>query len=298
MGGHLSARAGWAAVLAAWTLAGCGGGPEPAVQPAPYLLWRVDGPRGDVYLLGSVHVLRAGDAVGGAATQAAYAAASGLVMELDFDDVDDATLGSIMFAKATDAGGLAEHLGEHDYARAREAAAALGLDLERMGSAEPWFAALGITEMALARLGFDAEHGVEAAFTARARADGKPIAGLETAEFQIGLLDALPADMQREMLFRSIEEAADLPAHIDELLDAWRRGDAEALRADLESSFEPFPDLYRVLIVERNARWLPHIRALLDEPHDTLVIVGALHLIGDDSVVGMLERDGYRVERL
>lgn len=301
MGARVSRRAAWAALVAlvALVLGACGGGPEtPKAEPGPYLLWRVDGPRGDVYLLGSVHVLREGDAVGGAATEAAYASASRLVMELDFDDVDDETLGRIMYSKATDAGGLVEHLGEHDYARAREAAAALGLDLERISSAEPWFAALGITEMALARLGFGAQHGVEATFTARARADGKPIEGLETPEFQIGLLDALPPELQREMLFRSIEEAADLPAHIDDLLAAWRRGDAEALRADLAASFEPFPDLYRVLISERNARWLPRIVELLDDPQDTLVIVGALHLIGEDGVVGMLEREGYRVERL
>jgi uncharacterized protein YbaP (TraB family) len=128
--------------------------------------------------------------------------------------------------------------------------------------------------------------------------DGKPIAGLETAEFQIGLLDAMPAELQRELFLKSIEEAEQLPDLLEELLDAWRRGDEPALRAELETSFESFPDLYRSLIVDRNERWMPVIDALLAGPEDHLVIVGALHLIGEHSVIRLLEQRGYRVERL
>jgi uncharacterized protein YbaP (TraB family) len=274
--------------------AGCGGAPD---APA-YLLWRVDGPGSHVYLLGSVHVLRAGDQVQSAAIERAYAAAQELVMELDFDDFDQEAFGAVVASKATDAGGLVEVLGEASYARAVEQASRLGLDLEPLRPTEPWFAALGITEMALGKLGYDSQHGVEATFTSRALADGKPITGLETPEFQIGLMDALPADQQRELFFKSIEEAGQLPALIEPMLAAWRRGDVDALRSELESTFEPFPDLYRILIVDRNERWAPQIAALLGGPRDHLVVVGALHLIGEHSVIALLEQQGYRVERL
>lgn len=274
----------------------CGSGHE---APKPeYLLWRVDGPHCHVYLFGSVHVLRAGDRMDSPAIERAYAAARSLVMELDFDDFDAQAFGEVMASKATDSGGLVDLLGEDGYARAVERASQLGLDLEPLRATEPWFAALGITEMALARLGYGSEHGVEASFTNRARVDGKPITGLETAEFQIGLLDALPADQQRELFFQSIEEAAQLPGLIGPMVDAWRRGDVAALRSELESTFEPFPDLYRVLILDRNERWAPQIAALLSGTEDRLVIVGALHLIGEHSVVSLLEQQGYRVERL
>ena len=289
----MSGRAALSSALLA-LCAGCGRAPE---APA-YLLWRVDGPGSHVYLLGSVHVLRAGDQIQSAAVERAYAAAQGIVMELDFDDFDTEAFGTVIASKATDAGGLVEVLGEASYARAVEQASRLGFDLEPLRTTEPWFAALGVTEMALGRLGYDSEHGVEATFTTRARADGKPITGLETPEFQIGLMDALPADQQRELFFKSIEEAGQLPGLIEPMLDAWRRGDVTALRGELESTFEPFPDLYELLIVDRNERWAPQIVALLGGPQDHLVIVGALHLIGEHSVISLLEQRGYRVERL
>src|SRR5262245_45957498 len=258
-------------------------------DPAPrYLLWRVDGPASHAYLLGSVHVLRNGDHVTSPAVERAYSAASGLVMELDFDDFDAGALGNVMASKATDHGGLKESLGEEGYGRAAEQAARLGLDLEPLRTVEPWFAALSITDRALEKLGFDSSNGVEADFTRRARADGKPIDGLETPEFQIGLLDALPVEQQRELFYKSIEEAGQLSTLLEQLLDAWKRGDEQALRGELAATFEPFPDLYRTLIVDRNDRWLPQIDDLLRKPGDHLVIVGALHLIGEHSLIGLL----------
>ena len=114
---------------------------------------------------------------------------------------------------------------------------------------------------------------------------------------QIGLLD-VPIEQQRELFYKSIEEAGQLSTLIEQLLDSWKRGDEQSLREELAATFEPFPDLYRTLIVERNDRWLPQIDTLLRKPGDHLVIVGALHLIGEHSLISLLEQRGYRVRRL
>lgn len=284
---------------AAWLAAGALGLAACRGNEGPrYLLWRIAGADSDVYLLGSVHVLRPADRLGGPAFERAYAAAQSVVMELDFDDVADSQLGDIMASMATDSGGLVENLGEDGYAQARDQAAEIGLDLEPLRRTEPWFAALGVTNMMLARLGFDPAHGVEAEVTVRARADGKPITGLETPEFQIGLFDGMPPDQQRALLFKSIEEAEQMPAQIETLIAAWTRGDERALHAELVTGFEQFPGLYRTLVEERNDRWVPQIVALLQGHEDHLVIVGALHLIGEGSVIDLLAQRGYRAERL
>ena len=51
---------------------------------------------------------------------------------------------------------------------------------------------------------------------------------------------------------------------------------------------------------DRTQAWLPDLRALLDDStsDDALVIVGAMHLLGEDGVVEGLRAAGYRVERL
>ena len=60
---------------------------------------------------------------------------------------------------------------------------------------------------------------------------------------------------------------------------------------------EKFPDLYRTLTTDRNRKWLPRIETMLHEKQDYLIIVGALHLIGKDGVVALLERQGYKVQQ-
>jgi uncharacterized protein YbaP (TraB family) len=66
----------------------------------------------------------------------------------------------------------------------------------------------------------------------------------------------------------------------------------------LQEGFDEYPDLYRPLTVDRNRKWLPRIEQLLNERQDYLVVVGALHLVGRQSVIDLLERKGYKVKQL
>jgi uncharacterized protein len=79
----------------------------------------------------------------------------------------------------------------------------------------------------------------------------------------------------------------------------WRSGDMQKL-ADL--SITPFvkdyPDIYQQLLVTRNALWLPQIEQMLQSAEVELVLVGALHLAGKDSVLSQLANNGYKIEKL
>jgi len=55
-------------------------------------------------------------------------------------------------------------------------------------------------------------------------------------------------------------------------------------------------DAYDALLTTRNKNWIPGIKALLDEPGNKLVAVGAGHLAGPDSVIGMLKDEGIKVK--
>jgi uncharacterized protein YbaP (TraB family) len=63
---------------------------------------------------------------------------------------------------------------------------------------------------------------------------------------------------------------------------------------------ERFPGLYRRINVARNDAWVERLDARLRSPgtEDTLVVVGALHLLGEDGVVEKLRARGYEVERI
>ncbi len=60
-----------------------------------------------------------------------------------------------------------------------------------------------------------------------------------------------------------------------------------------------YPALYRRINVQRNDAWLPKLeQRLARQDDDTLVVVGALHLLGEDGVVEKLRAKGYTVERI
>jgi hypothetical protein len=77
------------------------------------------------------------------------------------------------------------------------------------------------------------------------------------------------------------------------VLSAWRRGDAAALGSLLAREYRAFPALYRPLVTARNQRWLPQIEQLLRGEGNSLVIVGALHLVGDGGLLELLRKDGF-----
>lgn len=263
------------------------------------ILWTVKGTHNTVYLLGSIHVLRPGDGGLPAAAEAAYADAEQLVMEIDMDDPASADpvelLGAMERTALLPQGtSLRDVLGD-DYASVEGRARLAGVDLAVLDRFAPWLVAVTLMQVELARRGFAPELGIEHSLANRAGEDGKAIAGLETAEQQFAAMGGLPLGQQKRFLMMTLEESAQIDAQLDELLGAWRRGDAEALARLLSAEFEEFPELYRPLTVDRNRAWLDRIEGLLDDRDDYLVVVGALHLVGRHSVVDLLGQRGYEV---
>jgi uncharacterized protein len=272
-----------------------------SLQPTAHSLaaapvWSVHGKHNTVYLLGSVHFLSASEKLP-KAVDAAYADAEKLVMEIDLDDLNPLEMqqATLELGLLPDGQTLETHLGPAAYAKVATHARALGADPALLNRFRPWLAALTLVQLHLMKMGLDASSGVEQRLAARAAADRKPIAGLETIREQLGMLSSLPDAQQREFLLYSVEDAERATKEIDALIAAWRRGDAEGLATLLSEGFEEFPELYRPLTVERNRKWLADLTPLLEERDDYLVVVGALHLVGDDSVLELLREKGYKV---
>jgi uncharacterized protein YbaP (TraB family) len=95
----------------------------------------------------------------------------------------------------------------------------------------------------------------------------------------------------------TLAEADTMATELAAMVQAWQRGDTAALATLLERGFDAFPDLYGPLTVTRNLRWVQVLDGLLDRDDDYLVIVGALHLVGEDSLVDLLRARGFAVMR-
>jgi uncharacterized protein YbaP (TraB family) len=265
-----------------------------SADTALHSLWELRGKHNTVYLLGSIHVLRPDDYPLAPAVLNAYTNSKSLVMEINLDEIDSDQLSAEMLSSAMlpDGKTLPDILGPKRYSHAETLAHQLGVDLATFDQFAPWFAAEAISQLQLAQLGFDAQSGVEMYFLGLARKDGKSIAGLETVHDQIALFQALSMDQQAQYLVSSLEQAHDLPKEVADMVHAWQRGDTTWFEGEMASELGNDPALYQSVLAARNRKWIPKIEALLDDDKNYLVIVGTGHLIGHNSVIDLLKKDG------
>lgn len=277
--------------------------PAPVAAPTP-LLWKVThaGQPGTLYLLGSFHALRASDYPWAPSVQAALSSADGVLFEISPDEMKSpATAQAMALAALLPAGQtLDAQLPDALRTRVDAVAAAQGIPSAVLQRLKPWFASVLFTLQGMKALQFEPENGLDQRVAEAATKAGKRTGGLETAAEQIAFLDGTPAEEQVQML----TDAVDAVAHPDELTKlhaAWRAGDAATLDrlANLPLKTK-YPGLYQRILVTRNQAWVRSLEARqrAQPGATTLVVVGALHLIGDDSVLADLERAGYTVERV
>jgi uncharacterized protein YbaP (TraB family) len=263
-----------------------------------HILWSLKGKTNTVYLLGSVHFLRPSEQLP-PVVDAAYKEAEQLLMEIDMDDLDPLHAQQVTLELGMLPSGetLESQLGAPAYAKVSEQARAIGIEPMMLNRFRPWLAALTLVQLQLVKMGLDPSAGVEQRFVTRAAADHKEIKGLETLREQLAMMANLPLAQQREFLLYSVEDTERATREIDELIAAWRTGNAEELEKLMTEGFEKYPELYRPMTVDRNRKWVAPLEALLDDKDDYLVIVGALHLVGKDSVIDLLEKRGHKIAR-
>jgi uncharacterized protein len=282
---------------------------NPAPAPPVPLLWKVSDADNALYLLGSFHLLKPGDYPLSPDVQAALDDAEEVVFELSPEELASPALGLQMAQAAarTDGSTLDSQIGPELADKlsrwARDNAAHLrrtGLSPEVLQLFKPWFAGLMVSVVELTKQGLDPALGLDRHFMARAAEAGKATAALETGTEQVAVFAGMHEREQLQMLAEALDQAAAGPAEIERMHRQWREGDAEGLWNGLALQLKrDYPQLYRRINVDRNDAWMPQLVERLEaRDGDALVVVGALHLLGDDGVVEKLRARGYRVERI
>lgn len=273
--------------------------PGVALADGQHVFWEVAGRHNTVYLMGSVHVLHADDRALPAVTEAAYLDAEVLVQELDpflaQGDMADAGMRALLFLPEGQS--LATLIGTAMNERLVAVAGPLGLDPGYLDTLQPWYAAVLVSSQRQIKAGYTPEDGVDYQIALRARRDAKPIVGLETAAGQLGFFAAMSMPEQRRFLEATLQETGS-QEDLRRLTDAWRRGDLALLEAELAQGLEDLPELFDLIIVQRNQNWMEQIEQMLADPEqDYLVVTGALHMVGRQGLVELLRERGYRIVR-
>jgi uncharacterized protein len=263
-------------------------------------LWQLRSDKGDIYILGSIHFLKRENYPLNPAIEKAFDSAKKLVLEIDLKNADSEKVQRLMLEKGLHRDGkiLQQNISAQTYSLAAKRAQELGIDIRALSPLKPWVVALTMASLQLQKLGFDPNSGVDRYLASRAKVAGKPIAGLETAAFQIALMDQLSAGDQESMLRQSLREMDLLDKGLDQIVRAWAAGDVHGLEKLLLDAMREYPAVHQKIIVDRNRRWLPEIERIIKQGESALVVVGAAHLVGKEGVIELLKARGYTLEQM
>ena len=141
--------------------------------------------------------------------------------------------------------------------------------------------------------------GVDLYYATLAMGDGKQQGWLESPEEQLNFLLKLDNGDPNELISYTLRDLKKLPQIMEGLKQAWRDGDMKKLA---EIGIVPFkqdyPEVYQDLLVTRNNNWIPQLEKYFQDDNVEFVLVGALHLAGEDSVLATLRAKGYKIEQL
>lgn len=293
----------WPALAAAAATAGAALAPATSEEDGGAVsIWQVAGEQATIYLVGTVHLLREEDLPVPETYDEVYALADELVFELDMGELlsPAAAIRVQRLGRLPADQTLEDRIGGETMGRLREYLEGRSLPRDTLDRLHPGVVYLTLGTLEAMAQGARPEHGLEMIYHAKALADGKPTRGLESIEDQIGRLVAFDDALLASLIGEALDDAADSDSAdtLDEIVGAWRSGDAEALAALVVDPMDQWPEVSQSLLVDRNEEWIPAIESAIAGDRNVAFLVGAAHLVGEGSVVEMLEARGHAVEQL
>ncbi len=171
-----------------------------------------------------------------------------------------------------------------------------GLDVTKINDLPPWSVALSLQFLQLQKLGYHTEDGVDLHLMALAKEKQVPLIPFETMQFQIDLLTQQPED-GKELLVSIIDEWETNKDMTQCMIESWKAGDSKNLEKMMQLT-EMSPEMEEAFVHNRNQDWAKKLSSdsFLPKPHGQYVmIVGALHLIGEGNVIELLQKKGFKV---
>ena len=173
------------------------------------------------------------------------------------------------------------------------------LNLSHLKTLPPWFAAMQLSQAHAKRQGFVSSQGVDMQLLQLAEQQGFTVSGLESPTLIFELMASLAErNLEQDFVRHSLTEQAEMAEHLELLFSTWQNGDEQALLALLDDQGSPaLTDfISQELLWARNKLWLAELKR--HPPTQALIVVGALHLYGEQGLLELLKADGYQLQKV
>lgn len=261
------------------------------------LLWKIQG-NGIVepsYLYGTIHLIDSDAYFLPNGTLAAIDSTKKMVFEIDMNEMSD--MGNMMsiMSKAfmSDGKTLKDLISAEDYKMVDAHFAKIGMPLMMLERMKPMFLTVFASgDMDPAGLQNGSMKSYEMEFLDIAKNSNKPMAGLETIEFQMSVFDSIPYQAQAEMLIETIKSGDSGSDQMKEMVEMYKTQNINAMIAMITDEDEQMSEYEDVLLSKRNKAWISGMKKMMSEM-PTFFAVGAGHLAGEKGVINLLRKEGY-----
>lgn len=283
----------WRVVLAVVAL----GAFLPQDLAASSCVWKVVGPGGaTLYLGGSVHALRSTDYPLPSAYNRAFEASTHLACEVGAQDLSRSGTSLMQAGQYPKGDSLKNHVDPRTYTYLRRLFGLMKIPEAQFSKYKPWL--LVILLDSPSSRGLSEDLGVDEFLMRRARANSKPVVGLESSREHSQIFSGLNDRQSEALLLLTFIPQEHGSQEQGRIMSAWRRGDADALARMTNDSFRDFPSFGDRLLGGRNRNWIPKMEGYLRSGKTYFVVVGAAHIGGPAGLLALLRGRGYRIEQL
>jgi uncharacterized protein YbaP (TraB family) len=282
------------------------GAPPPAAgDSAPrHFLWKVTGPKGVVYLFGTIHAAKADFYPLPSIIEDSFEKADTLIEEIDISDPAEAARAQrdlLEDGSYPNGETITNHLSEITRSHLTAYLKKGYLPEPAIAHMRPWLVSMLVEQVELHRMGFEPSYGLDQHFLEGAQQSHKQIGALEDAGSQLKLLSSLSEEFQDRLLLNSLVDTEKSQDVLDVLTRAWQSGDEAQMQELITNSVRDYPQLKPLitsLLDDRNTGMTAKIERFLQTPKTYFVAVGAGHLVGEQGILSQLRRKSFKVEQL
>jgi uncharacterized protein YbaP (TraB family) len=256
------------------------------------LLWKISGNglTQPSYLYGTVHITC--DATLSKKVKSALDATKQLYLELDMDDpnMQIDMLGGIQMKDGVTMTSL---LSSEDYKIVNEFLKEnVGMNLTPLNTFKPFV----VSAMLIPKMLDCPAKSIEESLMDITKEQNEQTFGLETIAEQFAVFDAIPYKDQMDDLLKSAKDnMADDKAEYAKMMAAYTAEDLTKLEQFMNESENKTTSHNDVLLINRNKNWISKIEQIAKEK-PTFFGVGAAHLAGNEGVIMLLRKKGFKVE--
>lgn len=262
-------------------------------------MWKISNGGHELFIGGTIHLLGISDYPLPVEFEQAYQKADQVVFETDLKKMETPSFQQKMILRMSYSNGLTleSDLSPEVYSALKAYCKKHKLPFNVINQLKPMMVAITLLGFELERLDL-AHAGVDSYFYTKASVDEIPVGELESVDQHLDFLAGMGKGQEDELILNTLKEMEQLEDDLTTMKSAWRSGDNDKLKElALVPLRQSYPRLYQDLLVKRNNNWIKQIKLMLATPETELILVGALHLVGEQGLLQQLGKSGFKVEQ-